>query len=120
MGSLTRRPYLLVGFFHFIIGFFLFGCGAVWLVMTFVYFPKHKDLTQTGGWDAETFLKENPWAKMPVEHQVWAWLVYTVQLWTGFWVCILVPVYIDTFCLQYFGRRGMLRNDFLLRDFDFL
>lgn len=87
MGSLTRRPYLLVGFFHMIIGLLLFSCGVAWLVMTFVYWPTHmNDKDKLPGMTAEEFLNNNSWTKLSLEHQVWAWIVYSVQIWSGFWV----------------------------------
>ncbi|XP_067946592.1 uncharacterized protein [Watersipora subatra] len=77
MGSLTRRPYLLVGFFHMIIGLLLCACGVVWLVMTFKYWGERAE---------KKGIDWNVWQTLPMEHQVWAWLVYTVEIWTGFWI----------------------------------
>lgn len=84
--SLTRRPYLLVGFFHMIIGLLLFTCGVSWLFLTFFYWPQRKNGLNVAGQSAADFIANNLWTQMPAEHQAWAWIVYTAQVWTGFWV----------------------------------
>lgn len=96
---MTRRPYLLVGFFHMVIGLLLFSCGVAWLVMTFVYWPAHKN-DEDGvpaiipGLTPEQFFADNPWTRMPTEHQALAWIVYTAQIWTGFWVRLNSSIFI--------------------------
>lgn len=87
--ALTRRPYLLVGFFHMIIGLLLFGCGVAWLVLTFFMWPANRSPDSELNWSPSEFLENYGWRNMPIEHQVWAWLVYTVHIWSGFWVSSL-------------------------------
>jgi len=104
MGSLTRRPYLLVGFFHMIIGFLLCGCGLTWLLLTIFYWPSMK----AGGDEPVSWKAADPWSNFPIQHQVWCWLVYTAQIWTGFWVsnalsfCFAVYYYCDfNYCCMF-------------------
>ena len=69
-----------------IIGVFLFATGAAWLVMTFFYFPKHRSAETENQWSATDLLSKYGWASMATEDKLWAWMVYTVHLWSGFWV----------------------------------
>lgn len=82
--TLTRKPYLLVGVFHFIFGIFLFASGITWLMLTFFYWPQQLPVLSQ---DAATFYKNNPWTLLlQPGYQAACWIVYTAQIWTGFWV----------------------------------
>lgn len=87
--TLTRRPYLLLGFFHMLIGVLLLSTGIIWLLMTFFYWPKADTAIDAPFEDAADLYKGHPWKKLSEGYQAACWIIYTVQIWTGFWVWLL-------------------------------
>lgn len=84
--TLTRRPYLLLGFFHMLIGLLLLSTGIVWLLMTFFYWPNESQILQTLYPNVTSFYNTNEWTLLSTEYQAACWIVYTAQIWAGFLV----------------------------------
>ncbi|KAF6039193.1 hypothetical protein EB796_002505 [Bugula neritina] len=43
---------------------------------------------KAGGDEPVSWKAADPWSNFPIQHQVWCWLVYTAQIWTGFWIML--------------------------------
>lgn len=86
--TLTRRPYLLLGFFHMLFGLLLLATGVIWLFMTFFYWPKGNADLQVAFPTVTDFYGNHTWTRLSAEYQAACWIVYTVWIWTGFWVSI--------------------------------